>query len=147
MAARKYSKKASEKVARTLHEWKRGKLRSSSGDKVTSREQAIAIGLSQARARGYKVPPVTAHATKKKSTAQLDREVAAALAKKPADQWTVHDRIAVMTPAQKKQELKDLQAAKDRYFRALDYAGITRDQVRQYHDAIAEIDAKMRLFR
>lgn len=55
--ARKYGKKASEKIERTLHEWKRGTLKSGSGGKVTSQKQAIAIGLSQARARGYKVPP------------------------------------------------------------------------------------------
>jgi len=60
--ATKYSEKASEKVGRTMHEFKRGKLKSGSGAKVTSREQAIAIGLSQARAKGYKVPP-RAHAT------------------------------------------------------------------------------------
>jgi hypothetical protein len=54
----KYGKKASEKVARTLHEFKRGKLRSGGGGKVTSREQAIAIGLAQARRAGYKTPPL-----------------------------------------------------------------------------------------
>jgi len=61
---RKYGKKASEKVAKALHEWKRGTLRSGSGGKVTSQKQAIAIGLSQARARGYKMPPAPSHATK-----------------------------------------------------------------------------------
>jgi len=55
--AKKYGKKASEKVAKAMHERKAGKLRSSSGKKVTSRKQAIAIGLSQARAAGGKVPP------------------------------------------------------------------------------------------
>lgn len=59
--ARKYSKKTSEKVERTMREFKRGTLKSGSGGKVTSRKQAIAIGLSQARAKGYKVP--RAHAT------------------------------------------------------------------------------------
>lgn len=83
---------------------------------------------------------------KKKTAAQLDREIAQALAKKPADQWTVHDRLAVMTPTQKKRELKDLQNAKENYFRALGYAGNTPEQVRKYHDAIAEIDAKIKLF-
>lgn len=63
-ATKKYGKKASEKVARTMHEFKRGKLRSGSGAKVTSRKQAVAIGLSQARRKGYKVPPSpTGHAT------------------------------------------------------------------------------------
>lgn len=52
----KYSKKAQEKVEKALHEMKEGKLKSSSGEKVTSREQAIAIGLSEARAEGAKVP-------------------------------------------------------------------------------------------
>ena len=61
--ARKFSEKASEKVARTMREFKEGKLRSGSGKKVTSRKQAIAIGLSQARAEGYKVPPAPAHST------------------------------------------------------------------------------------
>ena len=55
--ARKYSKKASKKVERAMHERKRGKLKSGrSGRKVTSRKQAIAIGLSEARRAGAKVP-------------------------------------------------------------------------------------------
>jgi hypothetical protein len=55
--ARKYSQKASRKVKQALHERKRGTLRSGrSGKKVTSRKQAIAIGLSQARRAGAKVP-------------------------------------------------------------------------------------------
>jgi len=60
---RKYGPKASEKIAKTLHEWKRGTLRSGSGGKVTSQKQAIAIGLSQARRAGGKVPPAPRHAT------------------------------------------------------------------------------------
>ncbi len=53
----RYGKKAGEKVERAMHEKKRGKLRSGrSGKKVTSRKQAIAIGLSEARASGAKVP-------------------------------------------------------------------------------------------
>ena len=53
----RYGKKASDKVAKALHERKRGTLRSgSSGNKVTSRKQAIAIGLSEARREGGKVP-------------------------------------------------------------------------------------------
>jgi hypothetical protein len=53
---RKYGPKASEKVEQAMHEMKRGKLRSGSGKKVTSKKQAIAIGLSQARKAGGKVP-------------------------------------------------------------------------------------------
>lgn len=56
--AKKYGKKASEKVEKALHERKRGTLRSGrSGKKVRSRKQAIAIGLSEARREGGKVPP------------------------------------------------------------------------------------------
>ena len=55
--ARKYSKKASKKVEKVMRERKRGTLRSDrSGKKVTSRKQAIAIGLSEARRSGAKVP-------------------------------------------------------------------------------------------
>jgi hypothetical protein len=55
--ARKYSKKASKKVARAMRERKKGTLRSGrSGKKVKSRKQAIAIGLSEARAEGAKAP-------------------------------------------------------------------------------------------
>jgi hypothetical protein len=56
-ANRKYGKKASEKVERAMHEMKRGELKSGrSGKRVTSRKQAIAIGLSEARKAGGKVP-------------------------------------------------------------------------------------------
>jgi hypothetical protein len=55
--ARKYGKKAQQKVKRALRERKQGTLRSGrSGKKVTSRKQAIAIGLSEARRAGGKVP-------------------------------------------------------------------------------------------
>jgi hypothetical protein len=55
--ARKYSKGASRKVEKAMHERKKGTLKSGrSGKKVTSRKQAIAIGLSEARAEGKKVP-------------------------------------------------------------------------------------------
>jgi hypothetical protein len=55
--ARKYGKKASQKVKRAMHERKEGTLRSGrSGKKVKSRKQAIAIGLSEARRAGAKVP-------------------------------------------------------------------------------------------
>ena len=55
--ARKYSKAASKKVEKAMQERKEGTLRSGrSGKKVTSRKQAIAIGLSEARRAGAKVP-------------------------------------------------------------------------------------------
>ena len=54
----KYGKKAQKKVRRAMHERKHGTLRSGrSGKKVKSRRQAIAIGLSEARRAGAKVPP------------------------------------------------------------------------------------------
>lgn len=69
----RYSKKASEKVKQALHEQKRGALKSGqSGKKVKSRKQAIAIGLSQARRAGAKVP------NKKPSRAESRRHEARA---------------------------------------------------------------------
>jgi hypothetical protein len=55
-AGRKYGKAASQSVERALHREKRGMLRSGKDGKVTSRAQAIAIGLAEARRRGAKVP-------------------------------------------------------------------------------------------
>jgi Family of unknown function (DUF6496) len=53
----KYGRKAAKKVERAMHERKRGTLKSGrSGKKVTSRKQAIAIGLAEARREGGKVP-------------------------------------------------------------------------------------------
>lgn len=57
VGGRKYGEKASKKVGKAIREMKRGTLRSGrSGKKVRSRKQAIAIGLSQARRAGGKVP-------------------------------------------------------------------------------------------
>jgi hypothetical protein len=52
----RYSKSASKDVKGAMHERKRGTLKSGSGRKVKSRKQAIAIGLSEARGKGKKVP-------------------------------------------------------------------------------------------
>lgn len=52
----KYGPKAQDKVEKTMHEFKNGDLKSSSGQKVKSRKQAVAIGLSKARKEGAKVP-------------------------------------------------------------------------------------------
>ena len=54
---RKYSPAAGKSVETEMKEMKKGTLRSGSGEKVTSRKQAIAIGLSKARKAGMKVPP------------------------------------------------------------------------------------------
>ncbi|MDX6713366.1 MAG: hypothetical protein QOH96_4382 [Blastocatellia bacterium] len=61
-----YSKKASKKVERAMHERKAGTLKSGrSGKKVTSKKQAIAIGLSEARKAGASVPRKKSSAKKK----------------------------------------------------------------------------------
>ena len=66
----KYSKKASGKVEKVMREKKRGTLKSGrSGKKVTSRKQAIAIGLSEARKAGAKVPKKKS-SSRKKSTSK-----------------------------------------------------------------------------
>jgi hypothetical protein len=54
--ARRYSKAASKDVEGAMHKRKRGTLKSGSGETVRSRKQAIAIGLSEARKKGKKVP-------------------------------------------------------------------------------------------
>ena len=55
-STRKYSPSSQKNVEAEMHEFKQGKLKSGSGRKVTSRKQAIAIGLSEARREGKKVP-------------------------------------------------------------------------------------------
>ena len=63
----RYGKKAQDKVERAMRERKRGTLRSgSTGKRVTSRKQAIAIGLSEARRAGGKVPPAKRSSSSKK---------------------------------------------------------------------------------
>lgn len=52
----RYGKNVKSDVKREMHEYKRGKLKSGSGRKVKNRKQAIAIGLSEARRKGKKVP-------------------------------------------------------------------------------------------
>ena len=64
--ARKYSKAASKKVEKVMHERKEGTLKSGSGKKVKSRKQAIAIGLSEARKEGKKVPKKARKTAKKR---------------------------------------------------------------------------------
>lgn len=71
----RYGKKASEKVEAAMHERKSGTLKSgSSGKKVTSRKQAIAIGLSEARAAGAKVPERKAPARKSERPSAAAKE-------------------------------------------------------------------------
>lgn len=81
----KYSKKASEKVERAMHEKKAGTLKSGrSGKKVTSRKQAIAIGLSEAREAGAKVPKKAPKKTVTKKSAAKKTATKRAAPKKAA---------------------------------------------------------------
>lgn len=82
----KYSRKSSEKVEKAIHEMHEGKLRSGrSSKKVTSTKQAIAIGLSEARAEGAKVPK---KAAKKKATTKKSSTGKPAAKKKAATKKT-----------------------------------------------------------
>ena len=76
-STRKYGKAASKSVKRAMHKRKAGTLKSGKGrhPKVKSREQAIAIGLSEARAKGAKVPRKRSSkkSTRKKSTSKRSR--------------------------------------------------------------------------
>ena len=66
--ARKYGRAASKSVERAMHKRKRGSLKSGqSGKRVTSRKQAIAIGLSEARKKGAKVPRKRSSGRRKKA--------------------------------------------------------------------------------
>ncbi len=80
----KYGKKAEKKVARAMHERKEGTLRSGrSGKKVTSRKQAIAIGLSEARRTGGKVPARKASGSRKSASKRSSSRKASST-KRPA---------------------------------------------------------------
>ena len=70
----KYSKKAGEKVEEEMHEMKEGKLKTGTGKKVTNPKQAIAIGLSEARKEGAKVPEKVS--VKKAATKQVSAKKA-----------------------------------------------------------------------
>lgn len=90
----KYSKKAAKKVERAMHERKAGTLKSGrSGKKVTSKKQAIAIGLSEARDEGAKVPKKKKAASKSKS-------------KKAASKKSVSKKSATKKSASKKSSPK-----------------------------------------
>jgi len=86
----KYSKTAQSKVKRSMEEMKEGKLKSGrSGKKVTNPKQAIAIGLSEAREEGAKVPKKAASkksATKKAATKKSAKKAASKKAAKKATQ-------------------------------------------------------------
>jgi hypothetical protein len=100
--ASKYSPKAGEKVERAMHEMHEGKLKSGrSGKKVTSRKQAIAIGLSEAREEGAKVPK---KAAAKKNTGRKKSAMKKSTAKKKTatKKSTTRKSTAKKKPAAKK---------------------------------------------
>ena len=66
----KYGRSASKRVKSAMHRKKKGTLKSGSGRKVTSRKQAIAIGLSEARKKGAKVPAAPARPRRKRAGAR-----------------------------------------------------------------------------
>ncbi len=94
----KYGPKAHEAVEREMKEFKEGKLRSSSGQKVTNPKQAIAIGLSEARREGGKVPPAP--------------EGTASAAKEPADRRAAAKKTSAKKSATKKAVAKKAPARK-----------------------------------
>lgn len=96
----KYGQKAKKKVEKAMHEKKRGQLKSGrSGKKVTSRKQAIAIGLSEARKAGGKVPK---KAAKKKSASK----------KSAANKSTPKKKSAARKSAPKKKSASKRSASK-----------------------------------
>lgn len=70
----KYSKRAQEKIGEVMHEFKEGKLKTSSGQKVTHRDQAIAIGISEAKEAGYKVPEQKVTKTEKMNSREKPKK-------------------------------------------------------------------------
>lgn len=72
----KYGKAAGKAVKSAMHRRKKGTLKSSSGQKVTSREQAIAIGLNEAHEKGAKVPRASATSTSKSTTKRTAKKAA-----------------------------------------------------------------------
>ena len=85
----KYGKKSQEKVKKSMDEMKKGKLKSGrSGKKVTSRKQAVAIGLSEARKAGGKVPKKSASKKSAKKSAKKSSPKKAAPKKAAAKNTT-----------------------------------------------------------
>ena len=99
-----YGKKAGEKVEKAMHEMHEGKLESGrSGKKVTSRKQAIAIGLSEARAEGGKAPK---KAAAKKSGTKKTATKKSSTTKKTATKKTATKKSATKKTATKKSAAK-----------------------------------------
>jgi hypothetical protein len=96
-----YGNKASDKVEKAMHERKHGTLKSGgSGQKVTSRKQAIAIGLAEARREGGKVPPAKKGAAKKAGARKAAARATGA--KKTASRTTSARQSTGRTPGARK---------------------------------------------
>ncbi len=100
----KYSQKAQDKVEKTMHEMKEGTLKSGSGQKVKSRKQAIAIGLSEARKAGAKVPAKKGAAKKSPAKKSANKKSAAkkAAPKKSASKKSIPKKETSKKAAGKK---------------------------------------------
>lgn len=98
----KYGEKASSKVGNALHEQKAGKLKGgTSGKTVTSRKQAIAIGLSEARKEGDKVPSPPKKTAAKKATAKKAATKKASARKAASKKAPAKKAVAKKAPAKK----------------------------------------------
>lgn len=94
-----YSKGAGKEVKEAMHEMKAGKLKTGSGKKVTSRKQAVAIGLSEAREAGEKVP--TKKSPAKKRTATKSAAKKSSTKKSPARKASAKKASAKKTATKK----------------------------------------------
>ncbi len=107
MAERKYSKKAQDKVGKVMHEFKHGELKSGNSDRpVKSRKQAIAIGISEARQEGDKVPKKASKKSASKKTASKKTASKKTASKKTAAKKTAGKKTAAKKSTAKKSPAK-----------------------------------------
>ncbi|RFM27165.1 DUF6496 domain-containing protein [Deminuibacter soli] len=120
----KYSPKSGQKVEQSMHEMKEGKLRSGrSNKKVTNPQQAIAIGLSEARAEGAKVPKKAARKKVAKKAAPRKRAVKKAAVRKAAPRKNAIKKAAPRKRAVKKAAPRKRAVKKAAVKRASKHAG------------------------
>jgi len=106
MAKTSRSKQHDSKVGDVMHEFKEGTLRSSSGQKVRSRKQAVAIGLSEAREAGEDVAPAPKKATKKSASSKKSAAKKAATKRAPVAKKAAPKKAAAKKSAPKKAAAK-----------------------------------------
>jgi hypothetical protein len=105
-SGRKYGPKAQSSVEREMKAFKKGKLKSGSGRKVKNPKQAIAIGLSEARRSGAKVPPPSRSASAKKKSSAKKSGTKKSAAKKSAAKKSAGRRSPAKKTASKKSSRK-----------------------------------------